>query len=206
VAGPRRLGKLILRLGICITHYQPPRLRLFALVPLALAALSARELYNRRSLLNQTISVVTLTTRLLLQPFHLPLLAFSPILLLVSLLISLPFLSLVFHLLLIGYFSKNTGNQEWHLRPYAGWLTVGALLAWFWTWCVARDILRVSVSGVIGSWYFTGAPTDGVEIAQRAIYRALGPSLGTECLSALVLTAIDVATFLITAAMRVRAL
>ena len=112
----------------------------------------------------------------------------------------------MFHLLLIGYFSKNAGSQEWHLRPYAGWLTAGTLLVWFWTWCVTRDILRVCVSGVIGSWYFNGAPTDGIEIAQRAIYRALGPSLGTECLSALVLTAIDVATFVITVAMRVRAL
>ena len=141
-----------------------------------------------------------------MQPFHLPLLALSPILLLVSLLISLPFLSLGFHLLLIGYFNKSTGSQEWHLRPYTGWLMIGTLLVWFWTWCVARDVLRVSVSGVIGSWYFTGVPTDGIEIARRAIYRALGPSLGTECLSALVLTAIDVATFLITAAMRVRGL
>lgn len=178
-------------------------LRLFALVPLLLAALSARSLYKRRFLLHQTVSIVTLSTRLLLDPGQLPLLALSPAILLASIVISLPFISLIFHLLLIGYFGKGSDGWEWHVRPYAGWLVAAVITIWFWTWCIARDVLRVSVAGVIAAWYFLEARGDPVEVTHSALYRATGPSLGTNCLSALVMTGIQLTTLTIHGVTRV---
>lgn len=174
-------------------------LRLFALVPLVLAGLSARSLYNRRLRLHETISVVSLSTRLLLEPGQLPLLALSPAILLASVLASLPFISLIFHLLLIRYSSGG----DWHVKPYAGWLTFGAIFVWVWTWFIARDVLRMSVATVIGSWYFLDRRIEPIEETRAAIYRATSPSLGSNCLSAIVMTGVQVFTFAIQAAARV---
>lgn len=174
-------------------------LRLFALVPLVLAGLSARSLYNRRLRLHETISVVSLSTRLLLEPGQLPLLALSPAILLASVLASLPFISLIFHLLLIRYSSGG----DWHVKPYAGWLTFVAIFVWVWTWFIARDVLRMSVATVIGSWYFLDRRIEPIEETRAAIYRATSPSLGSNCLSAIVMTGVQVFTFAIQAAARV---
>ncbi|KAG8839821.1 hypothetical protein FRC18_003833 [Serendipita sp. 400] len=172
-------------------------LRLFALVPLVLAALSARALYHRRTRLYETISVVTLSTRLLLEPGQVGLLALSPAILLSSVLVSLPFLSLAFHLLLIGYFDNGTNGAQWHVKPYAGWLIAMTLFVWLWTWFIARDVLRMSVSALIGAWYFLDRRGDPTEEIKSAVYRAISPSLGTNCLSALVMSAVHIATFAI---------
>jgi hypothetical protein len=172
-------------------------LRLFSLVPLLLAFWSARGLYERRLRLNETISVVSLSTRLLLDPGQLPLLALSPALLLGSILASLPFLSLIFHLLLIGYFGGSSSNQEWHVKPYANWLIFATIFVWVWSWFIARDVLRVSTAALIGAWYFLEARGDPTEELYAAWYRASSPSLGSSCLSALVLTGVHMLTFLI---------
>lgn len=164
-------------------------------MPLILAGLSARSLYKRRLLLHETVSVVTLSTKLLLEPGQLPLLALSPAILLAFIIASLPFLSLVFHLLLVGYFDKTSSGWEWHVRPYAGWLTFGSLFVWFWTWCIARDVLRMSVAAVLGAWYFLDSRSEPAEEIRAALYRATGPSLGTSCLSGLVMTGVHVTTF-----------
>ena len=73
----------------------------------------------------------------------------SPALLFVALLSTIPFLSLIFRLLLVGY-----GHEEWHIRPYAVWLIVSASLVWIWSWCVVRGILRVTAAGIVGAWFF----------------------------------------------------
>ncbi|CCA67496.1 hypothetical protein PIIN_01325 [Serendipita indica DSM 11827] len=172
-------------------------LRLFALVPLVLAGLSARSLYRRRLRLHETISVVTLSTKLLLEPGQLPLLALSPAILLGTVIASLPFLSLAFHLLLIGYFGTGSDSGNWHLKPYAGWLFVGTIFVWIWSWFIARDILRMSVSAVIGCWYFLERRSEPTDELHAAVYRATSPSLGTNCLSALVMAGVHSLTFLI---------
>lgn len=168
-------------------------------MPLALAGLTARSLYNRRLRLHETISVVSLATRLLLEPGQLPLMALSPAILLASILGSLPFLSLIFHLLLIGYFSY----EDWVVRPYAGWLTFGAIFVWIWSWFISRDVLRMSVATVIGSWYFLDRRAEPVEEIRAAIYRATSPSMGSNCLSAIVMTGVQALTFVISTATRV---
>jgi hypothetical protein len=179
-------------------------LRLFALVPLILAGLSARSLYRRRFLLHEAVSVVTLATKLLLEPGQLPLLALSPAILLAFIIVSLPFFSLAFHLLLIGYFSQTSSGWEWHVQPYAVWLTFGSLFVWFWTWCIARDVLRMCVASIMGAWYFLETRSEPGDEFKAAFYRATGPSLGTNCLSGLVTTGVQGATFAIYHVTKVR--
>ena len=76
--------------------------------------------------------------------------------LLAVLIISIPFLTLIFRLLLIGYFpnSPTAGKVEWHVRGWADWAIAATVVIWLWSWGVARGILRVSCAGVIGAWYF----------------------------------------------------
>lgn len=92
------------------------------------------------------------TSLLIANPF---LLALSPLILLIALLGSIPFLTLAFRLLLIGYVSMNTGSKwEWHVRNWAGWAIAGTILVWLWSWGVARGVLRTTCAAVIGAWYF----------------------------------------------------
>lgn len=130
-------------------------LRLFALIPLVFSLLTARRLVNLPREIHTASSLLTLTTRLLMaNPF---LLALSPAVLLAELLASLPFVTLAFRLLLIGYaqgpLNKPTG-WEWHVHTWANWAIAGTVCMWLWTWGVGRGLLRAACAGVIGSWYF----------------------------------------------------
>lgn len=139
-----------------IQHSYPfvaSRLRLFSLIPLALSVLSARSLYHRRKALLRTVAVVEISTGVVLE--YPPILGLSLCLLLVGLIASLPFLSLILRLTLIGYYAPSHGHQGWHVRGYAGWLAALATGIWLWSWGVIRGALRVAVTGVVGSWYFS---------------------------------------------------
>lgn len=119
-----------------------------------LSILTARRLVTLPREIHTASSLLTLTTRLLvLNPF---LLALSPAVLLATLLASVPFITLAFRLLLIGYSSPSRGDlgREWHVRGWAHWAIMGTLVVWLWTWGVARGLLRVTCAGVIGAWYF----------------------------------------------------
>lgn len=116
---------------------------------------SARSLYHRQEALLRTVAIVELSTSLLI--------SFSPVLLLSlsvllgALIASIPFISLLLRLLLVGYFthaSDAQGRVEWHVRAYAAWLLVAVFVVWLWSWGVARGVLRTVVSGVVGNWYF----------------------------------------------------
>jgi hypothetical protein len=137
----------------CPSSEQSSRLRLFSIVPLVLAIITARRLVNLPRDIHMTSSTLTLATRLLLaNPF---LLALSPAILLVALLGSIPFLTLIFRLLLIGYFSHPAGGAwEWHVKGWADWAIAVTVAIWLWSWGVARGFLRVTCAGVIGAWYF----------------------------------------------------
>ena len=82
------------------------------------------------------------------------LLALSPAILLLTLLASIPFLTLIFRLVLIGYIESASGSVEGHLREWADWAIVGAVGVWLWSWGVARGVLRTTCAGVIGAWYY----------------------------------------------------
>ena len=172
-----------------------------------------------------TSSTLALTTKLLLaNPF---LLALSPVILLTALLASIPFLTLIFRLLLIGYFSQPNGSTwEWHVKGWVDWAIVAVVAIWLWSWGVARGILRVTCAGVIGAWYFAESvvpsfltigetyfisehspqlpppPPTSTHTIHAALLRATAPSLGTVILSALILTGIRLLA-LLTAALRV---
>ncbi|GBE81833.1 hypothetical protein SCP_0402060 [Sparassis crispa] len=171
-------------------------LRLFSLVPLVLSLLTARKLLDLPRDIHTASSLLTLTTRLLMaNPF---LLALSPTVLLAILLASVPFMTLAFRLLLIGYFSHPSGNMsgwEWHVRGWANWAIAGTVGIWLWSWGVARGVLRVTCAGVIGAWFFADpdatppAPTNTHTI-HAALTRAMQPSLGSIVLSALIIASV----------------
>jgi len=130
-------------------------LRLFAAIPLVLALLTARRLVDLPRDIHTASSLLTLATRLLQNnPF---LLGLSPLVLLVSLIVSIPFFTLTFRLLLIGYPIHPRGNPsawEWHVRGWANWLIVLVVTVWVWSWCVGRGVLRVTCAAMVGAWYF----------------------------------------------------
>ncbi|KAG5652127.1 hypothetical protein H0H81_006203 [Sphagnurus paluster] len=149
-----------------------------------------------------TSSTLALTTELLISnPF---LLALSPAILLVTLLASIPFLTLIFRLLLIGYASRpfpGSSAWEWHVHGWANWAIAAAVSVWLWTWGVARGILRMTCAGVIGAWYFADPdalppPPTSTHTIHAALTRSTGPSLGTVVLSALIMTIIRILTLL----------
>ncbi|KAF9218266.1 hypothetical protein BS17DRAFT_721874 [Gyrodon lividus] len=180
-------------------------LRLFSVIPLFLSILTARRLTDLPRKIHSTSSILDLTSQLLMaNPF---LLALSPTILLIILIGSIPFVTLIFRLLLLGYFEKVQGGFEWHVKEWADWAIVGAIGVWLWSWGVARGILRTTCAGVIGAWYYADRdqplplPTD-THIIHAAIIRSTYPSLGSIVLSALILAAIRMLT-LLTIALRI---
>ncbi|KAF9642536.1 hypothetical protein BDM02DRAFT_2063047 [Thelephora ganbajun] len=177
-------------------------LRLFAIVPLVLALLTARRLVDLPRDIHTTSSMLTLTTRLLQNnPF---LLGLSPLVLLASLIVSIPFLTLTFRLLLIGYPIHPRGNPsawEWHVRGWANWLIALVVTVWVWSWCVGRGVLRVTCAAVVGAWYFgdptlPSPPPTSTHTIHAAIMRATQPSFGSIVLAGLILTGVRLLGFL----------
>lgn len=168
-------------------------LRLFSLVPLVLSVITARRLVNLPREIHSTSSILDLTTQLLIaNPF---LLALSPVMLLAMLVASIPFITLIFRLLLIGYVFEPNGTLEGHVQGWANWAIFGAIGVWLWSWGIAKGMLRTTCAGVIGAWYFADPdvpiplPSDTHNI-HAALMRAAYPSLGSIVLSALILTGI----------------
>ncbi|TCD70269.1 hypothetical protein EIP91_004170 [Steccherinum ochraceum] len=168
-------------------------LRLFSLIPLVLALLTARRLVNLPREIHTASALLDLTTRLLvLNPF---LLALSPAVLLATLLASIPFITLIFRLLLVGYAIGPKDGLEWHMHAWANWAIAGTVGVWLWSWGVARGLLKVACAGVIGAWYFADPslphpPPTSTHSIHAALARATQPSLGSIVLSALIHAAI----------------
>lgn len=119
-------------------------------MPLVLSIITARRLVDLPREIHSTSSILDLTTRILLaNPF---LLALSPAILLAMLVASIPFITLIFRLLLIGYFPK--GKAEWHAQGWTNWAIFGAVGVWLWSWGIASGMLRTTCAGVVGAWYF----------------------------------------------------
>ncbi|KAF8231056.1 hypothetical protein L208DRAFT_1399451 [Tricholoma matsutake] len=174
-------------------------LRFFSIIPLVLCLLTARRLIDLPRQVHTTSATLTLSTQLLVaNPF---LLALSPTILLAALLASIPFLTLIFRLLLMGQPHKASPVWEWHVYGWANWSIAGTVAVWLWTWGVARGILRMTASSVIGAWYFADpdasppSPTSTHTI-HAAITRSTGPNLGTIVLSALLLTLVHLLSLL----------
>nr|XP_031863504.1 uncharacterized protein CI109_000754 [Kwoniella shandongensis]KAA5530576.1 hypothetical protein CI109_000754 [Kwoniella shandongensis] len=161
-------------------------LRIGAVLLWLLAAFFGRLVWLRRKRLERTAAVVELSTNLLLT--HPPLLLLTPLLLGVFAITSIPFLTLLIRLGMIGYW-RHPRENTWvfHIRPYAGWLIFLVTLVWVWTWGVIRGVGRVAVAGVVGEWYFhreEPSHPPALEITTAAVHRATGTSLGSICIGA----------------------
>ncbi|KAF9014234.1 plasma-membrane choline transporter-domain-containing protein [Cyathus striatus] len=165
-------------------------LRLFSLIPLTLSILSARRLLN---LLNASTRKWHTNTHDApsgdIPTLHPPL---SPLLLIVSLLLSIPFITVLFRLLLVGYKYGSPPRTEWRLHQWADWAIVGVVGVWLWCW-------GSHCCGVVGSWYFADqdAPPpiiSSTHIIMNALTRSTGPSLGSIALSSLILTLLRLLT------------
>ncbi|KAH9931710.1 plasma-membrane choline transporter-domain-containing protein [Epithele typhae] len=177
-------------------------LRLFSLVPLVLALLTGRRLLNLPRDIHTASSLLNLTTRLLMEnPF---LLALSPTVLLAMLLLSIPFITLAFRLLLVGFTTSDGPRSAWHVREWAHWAIAGTIGVCLWTWGVGIGLLRVTCAGVIGAWYFSDpslppTPPASTHTIHAALMRSSQPSIGTIVLSALIVTSIRIMGLLILA-------
>ncbi|KAL0060632.1 hypothetical protein AAF712_012575 [Marasmius tenuissimus] len=209
------VGSFMWEEGKEVTWGETVGLRIFSIIPLLLSLFTARRLLHLPKQIHTSSATLSLVTRILMtNPF---LLALSPIILLAMLLISIPFLTLIFRLLLIGNSSgtgsPNMSRYEWHIKPWANWSLVGAVGVWLWTWGVARGVLKMTCASVVGAWYFADPPTPLPPLSyfdlvpaispatfsahapethtiHAALTRSTGSSLGTVVLAALILTAI----------------
>ena len=128
-------------------------LRIISIVPLALAILFARMVWQRRKALSRSIAVLELSCNVVLK--HPALLVLALASLGAFALITIPFLFLFTRLFLVGHFGRQVGDSmEWETDTKAAWLAWATLCAWLWTWAVLRGIQRVTVAGVVSHWYF----------------------------------------------------
>lgn len=133
-------------------------LRLTSLFPLLLAIIFSRALYLQQRQLGRSLSVLSLSAKIL--SAHPTLLLLSLIQILVFLVVSVPFMTIFVRLFLLGHFSTSpTTGQEWITDSRArtlAWLTLGT---WIWTWAALRGVMRVVVSSTVSHWYFHGPPS-----------------------------------------------
>ncbi|KAJ7512663.1 hypothetical protein B0H11DRAFT_3010 [Mycena galericulata] len=171
-------------------------LRLFALVPLALAALSVRRLPAELHRAARSPALLSLSTRILF--FRTPLLLLSPLILLSGLILSLPLLTLLVRLPL---------SHSWYMQLGSAVVAAFTLHVYF----VARAVQRSVVAGGVGAWYFEytiAAPPPGaaalaaglntgyteldaqLRILHATLHRPLGP-LVLSALFSLILSALS---------------
>ncbi|KIS68401.1 uncharacterized protein UMAG_11088 [Mycosarcoma maydis] len=128
-------------------------LRIISVLPLALAILFARMVWQRRKALSRSIAVLELSCSVVLQ--HPALLVLALASLGVFALATIPFLYIFTRLFLLGHFGRQVGDSiEWQTDTKAAWLAWATLCAWLWTWAVLRGVQRVTVAGVVSHWYF----------------------------------------------------
>lgn len=182
---------------------------------LACAALAIRFAFVRAAStrMERTIRVLDVAVDVLLAHPHIFMLAFA--LLTAFITLSVPFLLLTAKLLLHGYISQPATASA---GPYSflvpsSWARLAAMhtaFVFFWTLAILRGLLRMTVAGATGEWWFyrhrplsksllsvstaevTGRPSYSPKRAKHAVKqafdRARGPSLGTICVSALLLS------------------
>lgn len=128
-------------------------LRIISIVPLALAILFARMVWQRRKALSRSIAVLELSCNVVLM--HPALLVLALASLGAFALVTIPFLFLFTRLFLVGHFGRQVDDSiEWQTDTKAAWLAWATLCAWLWTWAVLRGVQRVTVAGVVSHWYF----------------------------------------------------
>ncbi|EST09511.2 Choline transporter-like protein [Kalmanozyma brasiliensis GHG001] len=142
-------------------------LRVISIVPLALAVIFARMVWQRRKALSRSIAVLELSCNVVLQ--HPALLVLALASLGAFALITVPFLFLFTRLFLVGHFGRQVGDtMEWETDTKAAWLAWATLCAWLWTWAVLRGVQRVTVAGVVSHWYFHRIGDEAIDTDAQA--------------------------------------
>lgn len=138
-------------------HYQSPRGELVSLDPDSILVLTRIVSY-----MIQLASSVVIS--------HSPILILCLALSLSSALLTLPFLAILSNLL-------SSTNLSFYSKLTSGFV----LVTWVWTLSIIRGIQRVTVAGVVGSWYFDRheeSHPSAIEVTNKSFERATGPSLG----------------------------
>ncbi|CAE6448051.1 unnamed protein product [Rhizoctonia solani] len=178
--------------GVGETWGETVGLRLFAVLPLIVAVVLAQALYKRYKQLLRGVSAISLSSSLVLD--YPPLLGLSVALLVAALVLSIPFLALIFRLLLVGTFERKGLDFTWKVKGWAWWMAVLVCIVWIWSWAVVRGIMRASVAAVVANWYHSPPDSpplplpEATNTTRLALLRASGPALGSICASALILT------------------
>lgn len=149
--------------------------------------------WNQRQRIDRTIKVLELSTGVIIE--HPSLILVCLAITMSCIVMSLPFVTLVYKLVLLGSYDRN----QWVITsgPITQVLLAGFI--WSWTLNVIRNLQRIIISGVVSHWYFnrhsppssTYKGYSTIESTYQSISRAIGPSLGTVCLASFLLTCFD---------------
>ena len=160
--------------------------------------------------MERTIRVLEVAVDVLLAHPHIFILAFG--LLAGFIALSIPFLLLLAKLLIHGYVKRpgsTPSSTIGYLIPasWAGMAAAHTTFVCLWTLAILRGILRMTIAGATGEWWFhrhrsisnslnlaasqsqrTYSARRAKKTVQEAFRRARGPSLGTICISALLMS------------------
>lgn len=157
---------------------------------------------KNRSRLDLTIQILQTALRALKQ--NLSLLLLNPVLFLAMVVVNAPIVVFTFYAYGNGRVapdfdvvrdpshgcSQATGAPCCQFKQ-AGWVTPYLVLAYvveLWVALVASQLQILVVSGTISQWYFAPTGSSTVGTTKQAMRNAIGPSFGTACLSALMMT------------------
>lgn len=165
-----------------------------SLLAVGVAGVFMRFMWAERGRIERTIQVLSLSVGVLVA--HPSLVMASLGLSMACIVSSIPFLSLILQLLLSG----KPQESQWVINSGALGHALVAGFVWSWSLNVIRNLQRIVVAGVVSHWYFNRHSPPGMHQRKayssldstcQSISRALGPSLGTVCLSAFLLTVFD---------------
>ncbi|EGG02325.1 uncharacterized protein MELLADRAFT_117574 [Melampsora larici-populina 98AG31] len=157
------------------------------------SSILVKLIWDQRKRIDRTIKVIELSTGVIIEHPSLVLVCLATTL--ACIVMSLPFITLVYKLVSLGFYD----HDQWVID--SGPIAQVLLTAFIWSWSlnVIRNLQRIVISGVVSHWYFNrhspAGPThkgySTIESTYNSISRAIGPSLGTVCLSSFLLTCFD---------------
>ncbi|MBW0476914.1 hypothetical protein O181_016629 [Austropuccinia psidii MF-1] len=164
-----------------------------SLLTIVISLLYIKLMWGERQRIDRTIKVLDLSTGVVIEHPSLVLVCLG--MSMMCILLCIPFITLVYQFVLNGHYDHN----QWIIN--SGSLTQVLVTGFVWSWSlnVIRNLQRIIIAGVVSHWYFNRhsplaahqAGYSSVETTYQSMARAFGPSLGTVCLSACLLTCFD---------------
>ncbi|KAG0149674.1 hypothetical protein CROQUDRAFT_653229 [Cronartium quercuum f. sp. fusiforme G11] len=157
------------------------------------SSILVKLIWNERKRIDRTIKVLELSTGVIIEHPSLVLVCLATTIM--CIMMSLPFVTLVYKLVLLGSYDHN----RWVIDSGSVIQAIVTAFIWSWTLNVIRNLQRIVISGVVSHWYFnrhsppsqTHKGYSTIESTYSSISRAVGPSLGTVCLASFLLTCFD---------------